>query len=100
MISKRCVPVASTPENKTHRERLLLEVTRLPGLTSEAYASLCGIARRASARRLPELREAGLVHSTRAPHDELRWYPTKPHPLRREGGATREKTQERAPDEG
>ena len=49
------------PLAKTHRAILLTAVRKFPGLTSAELASKCGLDRYQAARRLPELRKAGLV---------------------------------------
>lgn len=55
--------IESKGRAESHRRLCLAEVQQTPGQTSAEIASRVGIDRNAAARRLPELREMGLVHN-------------------------------------
>jgi len=76
---------------RAHRQLCLGEVLRKPGQTAAEIAVAVGLERHAPSRRLPELRDAGLVENGPARICEvtgrmsLTWLPAKP--ARRDGGA-------------
>jgi CRP-like cAMP-binding protein len=82
--------LSSVSERRRSQLRLVLEAVRVaPGMTSAEYGAFLGMDRYAVARRLPELRLAGLVDNgpdithprtkicSRTGHSALIWNPTE-----------------------
>ena len=67
----------------TQRDKCLREVLRKPGQTAAEIAKAAGLERHAASRRLPELREMGLVENrgvrtcTVKERRSIDWWPTK-----------------------
>jgi hypothetical protein len=75
--------VERTGRAASDRAKCMEVVRKHPGLTSGEIAELAGLERHASARRLPELRSAGMVRNGDARkcrltgNQSLTWWPTE-----------------------
>lgn len=73
--------VTETGHRDTSKARVLAVVRAHPGLTSSEISTKIGTPRpgirNEVARRLPDLREDGVVRSETPPRGELRWFPVE-----------------------